>query len=477
MKIAMIGAGSIVFSKTLLNDMLATDALRGATYALMSPTETRLRRMEAFANRMLKENGLSGSIYATTDRKEAIKDADFVICMVQVGGADAFRCDYEIPLKYGVDQCIGDSLGPGGVFRALRSIPVLEGIIRDMEAVAKPGAILLNYTNPMGACCHALGKLSEVPYIGLCHGVQTTLDLISGYVGVPKEEIDYLCAGINHMTWFLKLEHKGKDLYPLFKERCEKPAYYVNEKVRIEVMRHFGYFMTESTGHLSEYLPWFRSSKRAMELYCDQPEFGGESGSYYRWSLAIQEKYSKVDALKFETPKLQKRSAEYCSYILEANVTGKPFRLQGNVRNDGFIDNLPRGCCVEVPVYVDREGLHPLSVGKLPPQCAALNQSNISVQTLAVEGALTANTENVMQAIAVDPLTSACCTLAEIRQMTAEMFEAEAQWLPQFKGKKLRSTPVIKIPAGTKPAKVPLDPALAIGKRFATLMEQDTGKK
>lgn len=473
-KIAMIGAGSIVFCKTLINDMLGTSALAGATFALMSPTESKLRRMEGFVQRMIIENGLSAQVYATTDRREAIRDADYVICMVQVGGVEAFKYDYEIPLKYGVDQCIGDSLGPGGVLRGLRSIPVLIDIVCDMDALAKPGAILLNYTNPMAAVCYALGKKTDVPFIGLCHGVQTTLDLISSYVGVPKPEIDYLCAGINHMAWFLKLEHYGQDLYPLFKANCELPAYYTNEKVRIEVMRQFGYFMTESTGHLSEYLPWFRSSERGLACYCDQPAFGGESGAYYHWCAAVAQKYAQVDPLQFELPTLLPRSAEYCSYILEAKESGKPFRLQGNIRNDDYITNLPSGCCVEVPVYVDREGLHPLRIGELPVQCAALNQSNVSVQTLAVEAGLTGDPEYVMHAIALDPLTSTRCTLAEIREMTAELLRVEAQWLPQFVGKTLKATPAISIPANTIPVEAPLDPALAIGKRFGTLVTQNT---
>jgi alpha-galactosidase len=476
MKIAMIGAGSIVFCKTLLNDMLGTPALTGATYALMSPTESKLKRMEAFARRMITENDVNADVYSTTDRREAVKDADYVVCMIQVGGLDAFKLDYEIPLKYGVDQCIGDSMGPGGVLRGLRSIPVLAELVKDMEELAKPGAILLNYTNPMATCCYALGQVSNVPFIGLCHGVQTTLDLISGYVNVPKKDIDFECAGINHMAWFLKLEHREKDLYPLFKANCEKPEYYLNEKVRVEVMRHFGYFMTESTGHLSEYLSWFRSSDRAMKAYCDQPGFGGESGAYYKWTSGVMDKYSDVDVLAFEDSKLLPRSAEYCSYILEANVTGKAFKLQGNVRNDGYIDNLPAGCCVEVPVYVDKEGLHPLRIGKLPSQCAALNQSNVSVQGLAVEAGLTGDIEMVMQAISLDPLTSATCTLSEVREMTAELIKAESKWLPQFAGKELKPTPFISIPENIEPVDVPLDPALAIGKRFVTLATQATDK-
>ncbi len=474
MKVAIIGAGSIVFAKTLLNDMLATPALQDGEFVLMSRTEPKLRRMEAFAQRMVKENGLPAKIRATLDRREAIKGADYVICMIQVGGVSAFQLDYEIPLKYGVDQCIGDSLGPGGVMRAVRTIPVLVEMAKDIDEVAKPGAVLLNYTNPMGMCCYGLGRWSNVSYIGLCHGVQTTLDLISGYVGVPKNEIDFTCAGINHMAWFLTLEHKGKDLYPLFKANCEKPEYYVNEKVRIEVMRHFGYFMTESTGHLSEYLPWFRSSERAMKEFCDQPAFGGESGAYYKWSAAVAEKYAKTDPLEFDSPKLLPRSAEYCSYVLEAKETGVPFKLQGNVKNEDYITNLPQGSCVEVPVYVDKHGLHPLRVGALPTQLAALNQSNVTVQTLAGEAAMAGDPELVMQAMAMDPLTSACCTLREVREMAAEMIEAEKEWLPQFKGKKLRPTPSIRVPADVKPAEVPLDPALAIGKRFMTLIQQKT---
>ncbi|HEY3397506.1 MAG TPA: alpha-galactosidase [Armatimonadota bacterium] len=475
MKIAMIGAGSLVFCKTLLNDMLGTEALQGATFALMSPTEKKLRQMETLAQGMIAARGVPATVYATTDRAEALRDADYVICMIQVGGVEAFGYDYRIPLKYGVDQCIGDSLGPGGVFRGLRTIPVLVDLVRDMERLCKPGALLLNYANPMGACCYALGKVSTVPFIGLCHGVQTTLDLISGYVGVPKADIDYLCAGINHMAWFLKLEHAGQDLYPLFKANCEKPEYYVNEKVRIEVMRHFGYFMTESTGHLSEYLPWFRSSERGLAEFCDQPAFGGESGAYYNWCATIAEKYATVDPLSFESTAPEPRSGEYCSHLLEAHVTGRPFRLQGNLRNDGYISNLPNGCCVEVPVYVDREGLHPLRVGALPPQCAALNQSNVTVQALAVEAGLTGDPELAMAAVALDPLTSAVCTLREIREMTAELLCAEAAWLPQFAGQSLRPTPSITVTADVQPVEVPLDPALAIGKRFGTLMSQDVG--
>jgi alpha-galactosidase len=474
-KIAMIGAGSLIFCETLARDILSTPALRGSEIRLMSRTRPKLDRMAAFIKRMVSENGLPAKVTATTDRAEALRGADYVVVMIQVGGMDAFRIDYEVPLKYGVDQCIGDSLGPGGVLRGLRTIPVLVDIAHDMEKLC-PRALLLNYANPMAACCYALGKASRIPFIGLCHGVQTTLDLISRYVDVPKDQVDFLCAGINHMAWFLRLTDKrdGRDLYPILRANMEKPEYYVNEKVRGEVMRHFGYFMTESTGHLSEYVPWFRSHERSLKRYCDQPDFGGASGAYYKYGVALAEKYRDVDPLSLSSPKLAGRSVEYCSYILEARETGKPFRLNGNVRNDGWITNLPPGCCVEVPVLVDRGGFHPQKVGDLPPQCAALNQSNVTVQSLAVEAGLTGDPELAMAAIAMDPLTSAVCTLKEARDMTIEMLEAEREWLPQLAERHLAPRPHIDVPAGTRGVEVPTDPALAIANRFGKLATQTT---
>lgn len=464
----MIGAGSLVFCKTLMSDFLATPALAGGEYRLMALTHTRLDKMEAFVNRMIKDNGIDASVVATTDRREALKDADYVVVMIQSGGVEEFRQDYEIPRKYGVDQCIGDTMGPGGVFRALRHIPALLEIANDIRELC-PNAILFNYANPMAMCCWALGRVQGLQFVGLCHGVQTTMDLIASYTGVPKDEIDYLCAGINHMGWFLRLQHEGKDLYPLLKENFEKPGYYVNDKVRAEVMRHFGYFMTESTGHLSEYLPYFRKNKKALDLYCDEPSFGGESGAYYKYCAMLAVKFATTDPLAMETTQLGPRSAEYCSHIIEARETGVPFRLNGNVRNDGYITNLPNGCCVEVPIYVDRLGLHPTVVGNLPAQCAALNMTNVLVQGLAVEASFTGDPELVMNAVALDPLTAAVLTLDEIRYMVAEMLEAEAKYLPQFAGKKLRSVPSISIPKDVQRADVPLDPALAIANRFMKL--------
>jgi len=469
-KIAMIGAGSLVFSKTLMNDFLATPALAGSEYRLMALSHKRLDKMKAFVERMISDNKVKATVTATTDRREALRGADYVVVMIQVGGVDGFKYDYEIPMKYGVDNCIADTMGPGGIFRAQRHIPALLEIAREMRELC-PNAILFNYANPMAMCCWALGTLPGLQFIGLCHGVQTTMDLIASYTGCKKDEIDYVAAGINHMAWFLRLEHKGRDLYPVLKANFEKPGFYVNEKVRGEVMRHFGYFMTESTGHLSEYLPYFRKSRKALEAYCDEPAFGGETGAYYHYCAMIDEKFQKMDPLSIESTRLGPRSAEYCSHIIEAKETGRVFRLNGNIRNDGYITNLPPGCCVEVPIYVDRTGLHPTSVGALPSPLAALNMTNVLVQGLSVEAALLGDTELLVQACAMDPLTAAVLTLGEIRSMTSDMLEAQRAWLPQFAGRKVRTVPAISVPRDVKRQEVPLDPALAIANRFGRLAQ------
>lgn len=469
-KIAMIGAGSLIFCKTLMSDFLSTPALEGSEYRLMALTHRRLDKMKDFVDRMIVDNGAGATVTATTDRREALKGADYVVVMIQVGGVDGFQTDYEIPMKYGVDNCIGDTLGPGGIFRAQRHIPALLEIARDMRELC-PNALLLNYANPMAMCCWALGTVEGLRFVGLCHGVQTTMDLIASYVGAKKEEIDFVAAGINHMAWFLRLEKDGRDLYPTLKENFEKPGYYINEKVRGEVMRHFGYFMTESTGHLSEYLPYFRKNRKALDLYCDEEGFGGESGAYYHYCRMIDDKFQRLDPLSIESTKLGPRSAEYCSHIIEAEVTGRPFRLNGNIRNDGYITNLPQGSCVEVPIYVDRTGLHPTHIGELPPQLAALNMTNVLVQQLSVHAALNGDAESLVQAVAMDPLSAAVLTLQEIREMTSEMLEAQRSWLPQYSGKSVRKVPAISIPGDVKRHRVPLDPALAVANRFTRLAE------
>ncbi len=469
-KVAIIGAGSIVFCKTLIQDILATPGLGDVEFSLMAPSRTRTAYVEAYVKRVIAANNFSAKVSVTTDRREALQGAKYVIATLQIGGQDAYVLDYEIPMRYGVDQCIGDTLGPGGIFRGLRTIPVMMELASDMQELC-PDALLLNYVNPNAMVCWALG-LTGVKYVGLCHGVQTTLDLVSGYTDTPKAEIDFLCAGINHMAWFLKLSHKGEDLYPKLRANFEKPEYYVNEKVRGEVFRNFGYFMTESTGHLSEYLPYFRKNKTVLDTYCDEPAFGGESGAYVRFSKAVSEKYNSVDMLKNEPVILPPRSIEYGSYIIEAIELSKTFRFNGNIRNEGMIANLPQDCCAEGPMIADALGLHRTTVGELPSQCAALNLTNINVQRMTVEAAVNYDTEALVQACALDPITAASrLSLADIRLMATEMLEAERQWLPGYEGKRIKPTPFISIPKDVVRAKVPVDPALAINARFGELGE------
>ncbi|MHB8972237.1 MAG: alpha-galactosidase [Pirellulaceae bacterium] len=469
-KIALIGAGSIVFSTTLLNDMLATPSLSESEFVLMDLDQAKLQRVENYICRLIDRHGLQATVGSTTDRRAALNQADYVITTFQVGGMDAFQIDYEVPKKYGIDVCVGQCIGPGGVFRALRSIPVMAELVKDMEELC-PRAYLLNYVNPMAMLCLAIGLSSRIRFVGLCHGVQTTLDLISRYAGVKKSEIDFLAAGINHMAWFLKVEQNGEDLYPQLLRNLEQPEYYVNEKVRGEVARHFGYFCTESSGHLSDYLPWFRKNEATLKQYCDQPGLGGESGFSYTFGRMMESKYGQTDFLQYESGELAPRSVEYCSYILEALETGKPFRFNGNVMNESFITNLPRDCCVEVPVYADRLGMHPVQVGRLPSPLAAMNQSNVTVQQLGVEAAITGDPELAVAAIAMDPLTSSVLSLKEIRDMTIEMFEGERQYLPHFGGKQPRRLPTVSVPANTVSVDVPLDPALAVVHRFGKLMQ------
>lgn len=467
-KVAIIGAGSLVFTKQFLNDLFATPCMAGSSYYLMGPTMWKLEKMKQYADQIIEKNNIDANIVCTTDRREALKDADFIILIFYIGGTRAYAHDIEIPLKYGVKQCIGDSMGPGGMFSLFREVPIMLEIGKEVEELC-PNAYVLNYVNPMGAMCTALNRGTNLKVVGLCHGVQTTMDLIAAYTGVAKDEIDYVNAGINHMDWFLKLEHNGKDLYPILKANMEKPEYYKNEKVRGEVMRQCGYFMTESTGHLSEYLPWFRKNQMALDKYCDEPMFGGETGAYLKFKKMIQEKFKNTDVLSIESGELEPRSKEYCSYIIEAIKTGKPFKFSGNVPNHGYITNLPFDATVEVPVFADKEGYHPTFIGKLQKQCAAMNMTNIMVQDMAADAAITGDIEKAFWAIAMDPLTSAVLTLKEIRDMVYEMFEAEAEWLPQFDLSKLRKVDDIEIPKDVVPVEVPEDPALAINERYKVL--------
>jgi alpha-galactosidase len=439
-KITFIGAGSLVFTRNLCNDILLAPALQDSTISLMDIEPERLEQSRQIVQAITDKGKLPARIEATTDRAEAIQDADYIITTFQQGGLEAYESDIEIPRKYGVEQCVGDTLGPGGVFRALRTIPVLIDLCEEMDKLA-PDALLLNYVNPMAANCWAVDAATGRPHVGLCHSVQGTSEMLARWIKVPYDEVSFLCAGINHQAFFLEFRNGKTDLYPLIREAIQRPEVYGEEPVRIELMKHFGYFVTESSGHASEYVPYFRKSAKMVnsELV---PKFTGESnywldfgrtGGYLRHCQhRLNEFQQEHEAILAEDPRSE-RTHEYGSYIIEAIETDHPIRINGNVPNTGLIENLPEGCCVEVPCLVDSNGIQPTKVGKLPPQLGALNRTNVNVQELILEAALTGNTEAIYHAVMLDPLSGAVCTLPQIRSMVDELLEAQKSWIRNIK--------------------------------------------
>ncbi|RLC97682.1 MAG: alpha-glucosidase/alpha-galactosidase [Chloroflexi bacterium] len=437
-KITIVGAGSAVFTRNLCSDILLTPALQASAISLMDVDPKRLAQALTLVQEMIEQRGLAAQVEAVTDRREAVRGADYVITTFQQGGLEAYTLDIEIPQRYGVEQCVGDTLGPGGIFRALRTIPVLLDLCHEMDDLA-PDALLLNYVNPMAANCWAIDAAIGRPCVGLCHSVQDTSEMLARWMDVPYEELVYLCAGINHQAWFLELRHGDDDLYPLLWEAIERPENYDLEPVRIEMMKHFGYFVTESSGHASEYVPYFRKSAQMIEddlvpLFKDNRNFWfdyGRTGGNLRFCRDVRPE-SELGLFGGGGNIPTKRTREYGSYIIEALETNRPIRINGNVPNRGLIENLPQKCCAEVPCLVDGNGIQPTAVGALPAQLAALNRTNVNVQELTVEAALTGRVEAIYHAVALDPLTGAVCTLPQIRSLVDEMLAAQAQWLPQF---------------------------------------------
>jgi alpha-galactosidase len=438
LKIAMIGAGSIGFTRRLIMDLMAVSEFRDTEFRLMDIDKENLDRVTNLSRHMLDINGLdSVTIQSTTNQREAIKDADYVICLARVGGLEAYRHDIEIPLKYGVEQCVGDTLGPGGVFFALRTIPVLLDIARDMRDLA-PNALLLNYSNPMAMNTWAVRRAGGVRVVGLCHGVQHGHEQIAEAFGFPQDEVDQICAGINHQTWFIKVSHKGEDLVPRLLEAFENhPTLPKTEPCRIDVLRRFGYYSTESNGHLSEYLPWYRKKSADMDKWINSDIWiGGVTAGYLEHCLTRNEEYKEMYPKwlsgELESIPLGQRSEEHGSYIIEALETGRVYRGNFNIENIGHITNLPNNSTIEIPCYVDRNGIAPTFIGDLPMALAATCRASISVQEMAVEAALTGNRELVKLAILHDPLTAAICSTDQVWSMVDEMLDALSPWLPQF---------------------------------------------
>jgi alpha-galactosidase len=404
-KVALIGAGSTVFARTLVSDLVSFPALAdGLTVALMDVDAERLGATE----RMTANAGVN--VEATLDRRAALDGADYVLTMFQIGGyRPATVIDFEVPKRFGLRQTIGDTVGIGGIMRGLRTIPVLLDVCRDMEELC-PDAFLLQYVNPMAILCWAVARASPIRTVGLCHSVQGTAQDLAADLGV--DELEYLCAGINHLAFYLELRHRGRDVYPELRAKTDIPDW---NRVRYEVLRHFGYFCTESSEHLAEYVPWFIKAARPELI----EEFNIPLDEYLR-RCEDQLAQPVPEALAAE------HSNEYGAHIINALETGMPFTFNGNVMNDGLIDNLPP-CCVEVPCVADESGITPQPVGPLPPQLAALIRTNVNVQELTVEAALTGNRDHVYQAAMLDPHTAAELPLQEIHDLVDQLLEAHSQ--------------------------------------------------
>ena len=436
-KIAFIGAGSYGFTRSLVRDVLTFPLLRDATLALMDINPERLEFAERSVKKIVELGNYPAKVIATMNRAEALEGADVVIVTILAGGVDIWQHDILIPEKFGVDTNIGDTRGPSGIFRALRTIPVMLDICRDMERLC-PDATMLNYTNPMAMLCRAMQKESSIRVTGLCHSVQGTAMMLARWIGAPYEEITYTCAGINHMAWYLNYNWNGKDAYPLLRKAvAETPEIYNEEIVRNEMFLNLDYYVTESSGHNSEYNWWFRKRPDLIEKYCTHGTGWNPGVSRYildvyrgrdeTWRESAREWFASDNPISLD------RGHEYAAYIVNALMGGDPFQFNGNVTNNGLIDNLPGNCCVEVPVWVSKKGLEPVRVGALPPQCAMLTNLSANIEEMAVEGALTGNPRLVYQAILHDPLTAAVLSMAEIKEMVNAMFAQNKDYLPQFK--------------------------------------------
>ena len=436
-KIAFIGAGSYGFTRGLVRDILTFPLLRDAELALMDIDPERLEFAQKSVEKIVQLGHYPAKVVATMDRAEALRGADAVLVTILAGGTDVWRHDIEIPKKYGVDINVGDTRGVSGIFRALRTIPVMLGIARDMERLC-PDATMLNYTNPMAMLCRAMQRETSIKLTGLCHSVQGTAAMLARWIGAPMEEITYTCAGINHTAWYINYEWNGKDAYPLIRKAVtERPEIYNEEIVRNEMFLALGYYVTESSGHNSEYNWWFRKRPDLIEKYCTHGT-GWNPGiyAYILHSYQNREDVWREEAKKWfaaETPISLERGHEYAASIINALQGGEPFKFNGNVPNNNIIPNLPYKACVEVPVWASKRGLEPVVVGPLPPQVQMLTNLNASIEELAVEAAISGDPRLVYQAICYDPLTAAVLSLAEIRQMVNEMLQQNQPYLPQFK--------------------------------------------
>jgi len=432
-KITYLGAGS-AFTPVLCKDIFLIPGLDEGELCLVDIDPDRLELSRKTTEIINKKLNKRWRIVSSTDRREVMENSDFIINTIEVSGLQTVKYDYEIPLKYGVDQCIGDTVGPGGIMKALRTIPVWLKILRDAEELS-PDAYILNYTNPMSMMMLATFRSSKMKAVGLCHSVQGTSRRLADYIGVPYEGLKWRCAGINHMSWFTELTYEGEDMYPILKRKAQEDRrLYEKDPVRFEILFHFGYFVSESSGHMSEYVPYFRKRPDLIRKYCGEG-YLGESGFYAKnwpkWRRARDERMRRILKGEEELSSL-KRSVEYASQIIEGIMFDRKQVIYGNVLNTDLITNLPRNEVVEVACLVDRNGVQPTYFGELPPQLAALCRSNMAVYDMAVRAIMNNSYEMAEQALMLDPLTSAVCSLDEIRRMFRELYEAEKKYLPSL---------------------------------------------
>lgn len=431
-KIAIIGAGSAVFATELMTDFLLSPGIPAGTFALVDVDAQRLELAHRMAEHLILLSGRGWRVQASLDRTQVLSDSDYVINTIEVAGLANVRSDYDIPLRYGVDQCIGDTIGPGGIFKALRTLPAWLDILADVGRLA-PRALVINYTNPMSITVLTGVLASDLPIVGLCHSIPNTIMQLAVYLGLSVPEITFRAAGINHLAWITELAANGEDLYPHLRQAAQDPAVYGQDPVRFEMMLHLGAFVSESSGHSSEYVPYFRKRPGLVQRYC-RAGYLGESGFYANnwptWRAESDEGLRQI--LDGKERASLTRGVEYASYLVEAIETGHPTAIYGNVPNTGLIDNLPQDGIVEVQCLVDRGGIHPTYFGPLPTQLAALCQQHMAVHELVAEAVLNRSRQAAFLALALDPLTAAVCSLQEIRQLFDEMVLAERQYLPEW---------------------------------------------
>ena len=435
-KIAFIGAGSFIFTRNLVRDILTFPAFEDVQFALMDINKERLDYITKAVEKIIKAMNKPATVLPTTNRAEALEGADGVLCTVFNGDSNIWRYDIEVPMKYGVDINVGDTRGVAGIFRACRNIPLMLDICHDIEKYC-PNAVFLNYTNPMAMLCKAMQKYTKVEVTGLCHSVQHTIEMLGEWLQVPANEIDYLCAGINHMAFYLHLRHNNMDLYPKLMEKVKEKDIYNCEIVRNEMFLQLGYYVTESSGHASEYNAWFRKRPDLIKKYCTNgtnwnPGIHGYSLDYHmrqekNWRQTMD------DYLKNGTVDKNK-SVEYAANIFNARFgDGNPFIFNGNIINDGCITNLPKETCVEIPMIADRFGMKKTYVGDLPSHLATFIGTTAGIENMVVEAIMEKNKEKIIRAVTLDPLSSAVCSMEEIRSMCNELFDLNKEYLCDYK--------------------------------------------